>query len=221
MHSILRRLMYYGVGLGIGLVLVFAMFGTRGCSWLPENRIKSSIFSQVLVLDTNDLRVRLNNETYIQLLSDGSVNLSLSMRKGEPKAYYFENSKSRNSTEYFQVVFETDAVVSILKPINENQKAKAHINDYWLPIIHVPGDSNFISFSEDLKNQVQLMGLSRNEIHTALGSNGFARTVAQEYDPDKRKIHDFRFRFNEINYKFKARVYKSALEIMYLEEEGE
>ena len=50
MDSIFRRLKYYGIGFGAGLVFVIFFFQNRGCSWLPDNRVKNSILDRVLVL---------------------------------------------------------------------------------------------------------------------------------------------------------------------------
>lgn len=218
MHSIWRRLMYYAIGLGIGLTLITIMFGTRGCNWLPENRIKASIFSQILVLDTTDILSNFPHEDYIRLISEGSVNLSLSMRKGEPKAYYFSNKKSFKDERFAQAIFETDGVVGIIKSVNKDQKARAHVNDLWLPIIHVPGDSNFISFNDDVLNDIRYFGLSRNAVYEALKSNGTAQTIPYDKDPDKRNIHVFLFQVSGKSFLARARVFKHSLELLFIKE---
>ena len=43
MGKFLRRLKFYAVGLGIGTIFTFMIFGNRGCSWLPDNRVKNMI----------------------------------------------------------------------------------------------------------------------------------------------------------------------------------
>ena len=211
--------MYYGIGLGIGLLFVSILFGTRGCNWLPQNRIKASIFSQIIVLDTNGIQGDINPKQYVDLLNAGRVDFGLSMRKGEPKAYYFENTKSLTTAHYLQVVFETDGVVAILKPISEDQKAKAHINAMWLPVIHMPGDSSFIGFSQDVINDVRYYDLNRQKIFEALKSNGVAQTVAYDTDPEKRKIHVFLFEANNQRFRIRARVFQHTLELLFLKEE--
>lgn len=208
--------MYYGIGLLIGLVLVLFMFGTRGCNWLPENRIKASVFSQILVLDTVDLKRIYANSEYIDLLSDGSVNLGLSMRKGEPKSYYFKNTKSFSEHRFAQVIFQTDGLVGIIKPVEENQKASTHVNDQWLPIVHVPGDSNFISFHEDVLNDIYFLGLTRNQIYESLKSSGVVQTIPYDKDPQNRNIHLLYFEHEGQYYRIRARVFKHALEILFI-----
>ncbi len=218
MHSIWRRLMYYAIGLLIGLLFVLMFFGTRGCNWLPENRIKASVFSQIVVLDTLDLKKPLADSLYIKLLSDGSVDLALSMRKGEPKSYYFSYNFGEQSEQQAQITFETDGVVAVLKTLEKNVKARAHINDLWLPIVHVPGDSNFINFSDNIQGDVRTYGLNKEKTHFGLKSNGYARTVAQDADTLRRKIHDFKFEIGDTWYVAKAKIYQSALEFLYIKQ---
>jgi len=211
--------MYYGIGLVIGLLFVSVLFGTRGCNWLPENRIKASVFSQIIALDTNEMSEVLPSGVYVDLLNAGKVNLGLSMRKGELKSYYFSNAKTLNQAHFLQVIFETDGVVAVLKPISENEKARAHINAMWLPIVHIPSDSSFISFSEEVVNDIRYFGLSRSDIYDALKANGSVQTIAHDTDPQGRKIHVFLFEVKERKYRIRARVFQRSLELLFVKEE--
>ena len=49
--SFIRRLKYYGIGFGIGLIFVFIFFQNRGCSWLPGNRVKNTVLERVMVVN--------------------------------------------------------------------------------------------------------------------------------------------------------------------------
>ena len=203
------------------MTLVLIMFGTRGCNWLPENRIKASIFSQIVVLDANEADKIYPSKEYVDLVSEGSVNLGLSMRKAEPKSYYFYNESSFDQTRCAHVTFMTDGVVSVLKPTKANVKAKSHISDLWLPIIHVPGDSSFISFANDVEAQIHYYGLNKSFIFKNLKDSGFAQTVPIEQDGEKRNIHAFKFTSERGNFTFRARVYKSSLQLLYIAEDLE
>jgi hypothetical protein len=219
MNSIWRRLLYYGIGLLIGLLFVTFFFGNRGCSWLPENRIKSSIFSQVLVVDTTAFVEGFTDSMYVVTIVEADVNLGLSLRQGEPKAYYFANKKKGNKARFFQVTFETDGVVGIVKTIPEDQKARIQTGNYWYPIIHVPGDSNFISFFEDVQAKVDYFKLNRQQIHNALKSTGVAETQHFDFDPDKRKIHRMTFQHRGITYKILVRYFQNSLQLMDIDDE--
>lgn len=91
----LGRLRYFGVGLGMGLVLVFAMFGTRGCDWTPTNRVKSAIQECTLAANAEDQCLlecnSISDEILFDLIYNGKVNFKDSRTKGEPKNYILYN----------------------------------------------------------------------------------------------------------------------------------
>jgi hypothetical protein len=209
--------MYYGIGLLFGLLFVVFFFGNRGCAWLPENRIKASIFSQVLVLDTNTLIAGFSDSMYIKSLVDSKVNLGLSTRQGEPKSYYFANTRKGNTPRFYQVIFETDGVVGICKTISENEKALVQLGNNWYPIFHVPGDSNFISFHEDVQKTVEYFNLNRQKIHQSLKTTGIAQTQHIDLDADKRKIHKMTFENNRKLYTITVRYFQNSLQILGIE----
>lgn len=219
MKSIWRRLAYYGIGLLLGVIFVTVLFGSRACSWLPENRIKSSLFSQIIVIDTTVNRFSNaieNDSVFIQMVIDAKVNFGLSQRKGEPKAYYFTYENKNKPPEFFQITFETDGVVGICEPIGENKMSSASFKDQWLPTIHVPGDENFISIHEDAKLSFQDMNLSEKDIYKGLQRNGIVKTVSQEDDGDGRKIYDFKLEWKGVRYMLKGRIFQQSLEVMYI-----
>lgn len=218
MHSIWKRFIYFGIGLGIGLTLVLIIFGTRGCNWLPENRIKASILSKVVLLDTSDMSYDFNSLEYMEIVSKGGVDLSLSMRKAEPKSYYFSYIDSSDKMYVTQATFQSDGIVALLKPINENEPAKSHINDVVLPIIHLPGDSSFISFHDDISAEVARYSLSRQSVFRSLQKSGKARAIPIDHDPENRPIHAFLFEFNGVLFKAHARIFQSSLEFLFIEE---
>ena len=48
-YTFLRRLVYYLIGFGIGLIMVIFFFQNRGCSWLPENKVKETILRKIII----------------------------------------------------------------------------------------------------------------------------------------------------------------------------
>ena len=94
MDSIFRRLKYYGIGFGVGLVFVVFFFQNRGCSWLPGNRVKNSILERVLVLpETEALQMKkfgLTKTDLTLILNDGEVLFEESKKEGNPKVYVVE-----------------------------------------------------------------------------------------------------------------------------------
>lgn len=74
------------------------MFGNRGCSWLPENRVKNMVGEKEIVVGDSVLAVMqcigLDNDDIYELLKDaGEVEFSLSETHILPKTYYIEAYK--------------------------------------------------------------------------------------------------------------------------------
>lgn len=94
METFLRRLKYYGIGFGLGLVFVIFFFRNRGCSWLPDNRVKNSILERILVIPDNQMNLLAKNgfdkEKIISFLNDGSVNFGGSIKSQPDRVYLIE-----------------------------------------------------------------------------------------------------------------------------------
>ncbi|MFT5821211.1 MAG: hypothetical protein ACI8ZM_002460 [Crocinitomix sp.] len=98
MDKLKNRIKYFAIGLTIGGFLVYFMFGSRGCAWLPENRVKNMIGEKEIVVGDSVLAVmtclELNNDDIYDLLKDGGeVEFSESETKILPKTYYIEGYK--------------------------------------------------------------------------------------------------------------------------------
>ena len=112
-----RRVKYYLIGLGMGLVVTFFIFGNRGCSWLPENRVKTQIESSAIVrtdsmkciLACNDI----SDDFIYELVKNGEVLFSESQVRNEPKVYVIEYEDIK-----LHFAIEEDSVVAI---VNLNQ----------------------------------------------------------------------------------------------------
>lgn len=94
METFIRRLKYYGIGFGLGLVFVIFFFRNRGCSWLPDNRVKNSILERILVIPDNqlaDLKANgFNNDKIISFLNEGEVDFGGSVKSQPDRVYLIE-----------------------------------------------------------------------------------------------------------------------------------
>lgn len=98
MDKFKNRVKYFVIGLSFGVLLVYFMFGSRGCSWLPENRVKNMVGEKEIVVGDSVLAVMqcigINNDDIYELLKDdGEVEFSLSETQKLPKTYYIEGYK--------------------------------------------------------------------------------------------------------------------------------
>lgn len=92
------RVKYYLTGLGLGIVASYFFFGSRGCEWLPGNRVKNMIGEKAIVIgdslsflmECNDLD---ETEIYGLLDAEGDVVFAESKTDEDPKEYRIQGEK--------------------------------------------------------------------------------------------------------------------------------
>ena len=113
-----RRLKYYGIGLGGGLIMVFMIFGNRGCSWLPENRVLNEISeSKMLISEKAKCQqecLNLSDEKIYSLFvkKEGDVLFKKSEPHADPRKYVIEGESGDKTFEL---------TLSIKKPVMRNE----------------------------------------------------------------------------------------------------
>lgn len=94
-----KRLRYYIIGFGMGLVICFAIFGTRGCDWTPGNRVLKQIAtSEILITDSVRCILaenKIDEDEIFKTLNNGSVIFSESKTHQVPKYYVLEDPEEK------------------------------------------------------------------------------------------------------------------------------
>lgn len=98
MDKLKNRIRYFAIGLIFGTILVYFMFGNRGCAWLPENRVKNMIGEKEIIVGDSILDMMAcwgitNDDIYALLKDGGEVEFSKSITDEVPKIYYIESEK--------------------------------------------------------------------------------------------------------------------------------
>lgn len=134
------RIKYYLVGFAFGLVIMYMIFGNRGCSWLPENRIKNMIAEkEILIGDSlqevmNCAKVT-NTDIYRLLNEDGDVDLSQSATNVYPKKYYFTGTKEEKELVIIYALYDSIAeVVDFKFKDNSCTSALSNTNKTAVPL---------------------------------------------------------------------------------------
>ena len=148
MSSFIRRLKYYGIGFGIGLVLVFFFFQNRGCSWLPGNRVKNAILERVLVLPDSEWKFMeqsgITEDEIISVLNDGDILYDKSRKDdGELKSYVLEKEFNGEKREF---IF-TLPTESFISEVYLSRKDLNNLNSSVSgsgKLIHFPNDEGLI-----------------------------------------------------------------------------
>jgi hypothetical protein len=144
MDSFLRRLKYYGIGFGFGLLFVIFFFKNRGCSWLPSNRVKDSVQERVLVLPEDQKKTLtlkgINVADIVYVIENGDVDFSASLKNTNPKVYLIEGKTINGKEVELYLTLPSESFVS-----------EVHLNEPSIKKVKntVTGKGNMISFPMD------------------------------------------------------------------------
>jgi hypothetical protein len=166
-NTFLRRLFYYLIGVGIGLIFVFFVFGNRGCSWLPQNKVKETITHKILISSSKKIPI----QNIQKILDDSEVNFEKSNKNTPFKSYLFE-SKGNKTT--FYVSFYSDSYFAVVH--DDLKQLQALQKDTFLKIVSLPEEKfslfNF-DVSKQLLNSLKSTEFTRENYKKTLTKNGF------------------------------------------------
>ena len=164
MDSIFRRLKYYGIGFGVGLVFVVFFFQNRGCSWLPSNRVKNNILDRVLVLPDSEAtqlkKFGLTKKDLTLVLNDGEVLFDESKKTGNPKVYVIEKTIASKDIKFFFTLAE-ESFISEIHFSEKNAKKTKNTTKGTGELIYFPADKNLVypDSSVHVNCQQEVLGL--------------------------------------------------------------
>lgn len=128
MKNFLRRLKFYGLGFGIGMIFVFFFFQNRGCTWLPSNRVKNTILGRVVVVNDNQQSVLkkngITNKVIVQFLNDGDVAFGESKKQGNPQVYSIRRDIKGKEVELWFTLPKDGYIAEVQWPEGSIFKAK-------------------------------------------------------------------------------------------------
>jgi hypothetical protein len=142
MNTIWRRLKYYGIGFGLGLIFLIFFFQNRGCTWLPSNRVKNTILDRVLVVSEKTKQdmegLDLSSEDIIQVLNDGDVQFKKSDKNSDDKVYLIE----KEGRSYLFTLPKESYIAELF--IGKDAFNVKTSKDGRGKIIHLPNDENMV-----------------------------------------------------------------------------
>jgi hypothetical protein len=202
MESFWRRLRYYGLGFGLGLILTFGIFNTRGCSWTPENRVKDAMNKRVWIVDMQKVNSfykdhKLNDAKFYRLMQDADISFTKSIRSGRHKVYdiTFTDGKKREAHCLARMTDESFVVEFIpgVKNIKEYRKMKS--SSIGASIIHTPNQKHLV-YAEDnpaIKEHLRALGIPNDiQLQKALLSGHFDYQKSRLKE-QPRPVHVFQF----------------------------
>lgn len=115
MDNLWRRLKYYGIGFGIGLLFVVVLFRQKGCSWTPGNRVKSALLERIVFVDSADLGFlsshAIQAKDLQRFIESATVSFMDSKRHGNEKIYHFTGDLASLKAYSCLIAFREKSVV--------------------------------------------------------------------------------------------------------------
>lgn len=175
MEKFKHRIKFYLIGFAIGIIFMFLIFGNRGCSWLPGNRVKNMIAEKEIyvgdsILDLMNCANISNQIVYDLLNENGEVEFDRSNTKSSPKVYFFTGDHLNQVLEMEFILF--DSTVEI-KNFNYPSKlnCQTNLSNQHKQILPIPDaevvqiiESNELRILNKAKCQIECLQLNENEV---------------------------------------------------------
>jgi hypothetical protein len=148
MDNFFRRLKYYGIGFGIGLIFVVFFFGNRGCAWYPENRVKNTIFNRILVVSDNEMvklkDLGLTKKDLILAINEGDVDFKKSKKNNHFKVYRFTCETKSGKTFNCNVTLNEDSFISEVQFGDKSAFKVKNTKEGLGSFIYFPKEKDFV-----------------------------------------------------------------------------
>lgn len=120
--NFLKRIKFYGFGFGLGLLIVFAMFGTRSCVSPNEQKMQELVFQNFKLSEKANCKLKcmMKNELLLKVeLRHFEVNYDLSTIHKEPCGeYYIEPKKEFANQYHYNLIISDCDTISKIDDIN-------------------------------------------------------------------------------------------------------
>ena len=188
MKNFLRRLKYYGVGFGIGLIFVLVFFQNRGCSWLPDNRVKDAVLSRVIVVPADQAKSLdekgIDASVIMDHLENGDVEFGNSEKSGPDKRYMI--SLDGQPDLHFTLPGE-----SFVSAVYLNPPADVSARSGKAKMIHFPPTNEliYLDSTETLSCQMEALHWTESDILEAMKKSGYLDFDKSSFSEVVKPIH--------------------------------
>lgn len=185
--TFIRRLKYYGIGFGIGIIVITFILPNRGCSWTPANRVKNMILGRLITVNEAEWKYiqskGLTKEDVLSVLNDGSLNFGDSQKDGGSKVYVIDK-KIKNKGEFrFYFTLPEESFISEVKIGEVDAKKVLNTTEGYGRFLSVPNDEYLIYPDSTAKVSCQMEKLNITSVKSlykdmvASGRINFSKTT--------------------------------------------
>ncbi|MCO5259419.1 MAG: DUF4258 domain-containing protein [Crocinitomicaceae bacterium] len=147
--SFLKRLRYYGIGFGMGVIIVMFLLPNRSCSWTPSNRVKNMILNRVLTVNEIDWKLMqskgITKQDILSVLNDGEIDFGKSKKDAHLKVYVIEKELKGKGNYKFYFTLPEETYISEVKIGEIDAKKVENSTEGYGLFISVPKDEFLVS----------------------------------------------------------------------------
>jgi hypothetical protein len=225
MDGFLKRLKYYGTGLLIGLIFVTFFMRGRGCSWLPENRLKTSLFERIIVLSEENQKklsdLNLSEKELVKALINGDVKFTKSKKNNSFKVYYFDCKTEAGKLFSCKATMPQESFISEIIFSNEDAKKLKNTKIGYGKPIYFPKSKDFIYVDTTdllLCQQEQLNLMNVNKLFSRIKKTGYIDFKKSKLNLSPKPEHSISFKDQKGNViTSKSIWYKEKIKIISFE----
>ena len=225
MDGFFKRLKYYGTGLLIGLIFVTFFMRGRGCSWLPENRLKTSLFERIIVLSEENQKklsdLNLSEKELVKALINGDVKFTKSKKNNSFKVYYFDCKTESGKLFSCKVTMPLESFISEIIFSNEDAKKIKNTKIGFGKPIYFPKSKDFVyvDTSDLLICQQEELSLTNvNRLFNKIKKTGSIDFKKSMLNRSPKPEHWIRFRGNNNEViSVKSIWYKEKIQILAID----
>lgn len=214
--SLLRRLKYYGIGFGLGLIFVVFFFQNRGCSWLPDNRVKNAVLQRVIVIPENQEKLfetsGITRDVLVQYLNEGVVEFGDSDKKGPNKRYKISLDERPNI--YFTLPQESFVSAAYIEPPKKVDERSGLARPVYFPN---EKDFVFIDTNQVLNCELKQFGWSESlDVYNDLKSIARLNFDESQFEAVRKPRHVFTMSVNRKKVNLECIWYKNKINVVAL-----
>jgi len=144
--KLFKRFGFYLIGFGMGIIIVMFFFNNRGCSWMPENRVKNIISERTLICDSiTYMKIKsygINKNNILNLIDDSDVDFSNSKKDGFPKIYKLTLSTTKGEKDCYFLLFDKTFFCELFLTKKEITEIPQHLLNK--SVLSIPTNGNYI-----------------------------------------------------------------------------
>lgn len=216
--SFLKRLKYYGIGFGMGAIIVTFLLPNRSCSWTPSNRVKNMILGRVITATDVDWKLMqskgITKKDILSVLNDGDIDFGKSKKDRNLKVYVIEKELEGKGNYKFYFSLPEESFISEVKIGEIDAKKVNNTKEGYGIFISIPNDEFLVSVdsTKRIACQMEKLGItSMKELYWGIKKSGRINFSKSNLSVQPKPEHLIEFVFGNDTVSAQSIWYKSKI----------